>query len=245
MDSDDKKAAGVHLLDQPPPGSQLIRASCISKVYNHGGTRIVVLDQLSFKLEPGETLGIVGASGIGKSTLLHILGTLDRPDGGKLEYLGKDVLVLDDTQLAGFRNRTIGFVFQFHHLLPEFSALENTMMPPMIGGIEKKSAKEAAEAILVRVGLKDRLTHRAGELSGGEQQRVALARALVQRPAILLADEPTGNLDRKNSELIHTLLMELNQEMEMALVVVTHNMELAALVSRRVTIANGALQEFH
>lgn len=226
------------------PGSSLIQASAISKVYNHGGARIVVLKQLSFRLGLGETLGIVGASGIGKSTLLHVLGTLDRPDAGKLEYSGKDVLVLDDTQLARFRNRTIGFVFQFHHLLPEFSALENTMMPPLISGIEKKSAKEAAEAILVRVGLKDRLTHRAGELSGGEQQRVALARALVQRPAILLADEPTGNLDRKNSDRIHGLLMELNQEMGMALVVVTHNMELAALVSRRVTIANGTLQEY-
>lgn len=222
----------------------LIRASGITKFYNHSGARIVVLDQLGFTLDQGETLGIVGASGIGKSTLLHVLGTLDRPNAGKLEYSGEDVLALDDTQLARFRNRTIGFVFQFHHLLPEFTALENTMMPAMIGGMEKKSAAVDAEAILVRVGLKERLTHRAGELSGGEQQRVALARALVQRPAILLADEPTGNLDRKNSEDIHTLLMELNREIGMALVVVTHNMELAALVSRRVTIANGGLQEF-
>ncbi|WP_319409529.1 ABC transporter ATP-binding protein [uncultured Desulfosarcina sp.] len=231
--------------DQQPHGSPLIQASGISKIYNHSGARIVVLNQLSFKLGIGETIGIVGASGIGKSTLLHVLGTLDRPDSGILEYSGKDVLKLDDSQLARFRNRTIGFVFQFHHLLPEFSALENTMMPALIGGEGKKTATTAAEAILVRVGLKDRLTHRAGELSGGEQQRVALARALVLRPAILLADEPTGNLDRKNSAHIHTLLMELNQEMGMALVVVTHNMELAALVSRQVTIANGALQEFH
>ncbi|MBC2710962.1 MAG: ABC transporter ATP-binding protein [Desulfosarcina sp.] len=229
---------------QHSPGSPLIQASGISKIYNHSGARIVVLNHLSFKLGLGDTLGIVGASGIGKSTLLHVLGTLDRPDTGKLEYSGKDVLMLDDSQLARFRNRTIGFVFQFHHLLPEFSALENTMMPTLISGAGKNPAREAAEAILVRVGLKDRLTHRASELSGGEQQRVALARALVQRPAILLADEPTGNLDRKNSDHIHTLLMELNHEMGMALVVVTHNMELAALVSRRVTITNGALQEF-
>jgi lipoprotein-releasing system ATP-binding protein len=222
----------------------LILASDINKAYNHNGGRIEVLKGLAFRLDQGETLGIVGASGIGKSTLLHVLGTLDRPDAGKLEYSAQDVLALDDTQLARFRNRTIGFVFQFHHLLPEFSALENVMMPALIGGGDKKSARDAAEMILVRVGLKERLTHRAGELSGGEQQRVALARALVQRPAILLADEPTGNLDRKNSDAIHTLLMELNQEMGMALVVVTHNMELAALVSRRVTIANGALQEF-
>ncbi len=231
--------------DQQPRATPLIQASGISKIYSHSGGRIVVLNQLSFKLGRGETIGIVGESGIGKSTLLHVLGTLDRPDSGKLEYSGKDVLVLDDNRLARFRNRTIGFVFQFHHLLPEFSALENTMMPVLINAVEKKMAQEAAESILVRVGLKDRLTHRAGELSGGEQQRVALARALVQRPAILLADEPTGNLDRKNSDHIHTLLMELNREMGMALVVVTHNMELAALVSRQVTITNGTLQEFH
>jgi lipoprotein-releasing system ATP-binding protein len=221
----------------------LIQATNISKSYAHSGSRIMVLDGLSFKLHHKETLSIVGASGIGKSTLLHILGTLDRPDGGNLEYEGKNVLEWDDTQLARFRNKAIGFVFQFHHLLPEFSALENTMMPVLISGVGKKTAKQSAEAILVRVGLKDRLTHRAGELSGGEQQRVALARALVQRPSILLADEPTGNLDRVNSDHIHHLLMELNEEMGMALVVVTHNLELAALVSRRVTIFNGGLKE--
>ena len=245
MDNGNERLGGVQIRDQQPSESPLIQASGISKIYNHSGARIVVLNQLSFILGLGETIGIVGASGIGKSTLLHVLGTLDRPDTGTLEYSGKDVLILDDSRLARFRNRAIGFVFQFHHLLPEFSALENTMMPALIGGEGKKKATEAAEAILVRVGLKDRLTHRASELSGGEQQRVALARALVLRPAILLADEPTGNLDRKNSDHVHTLLMDLNQEMGMALVVVTHNMELAALVSRQVTIANGALQEFH
>jgi lipoprotein-releasing system ATP-binding protein len=244
MDNGNGGTKRVETSDQHPTGTPLIQASGISKIYNHSGARIVVLNQLAFNLGRGETIGIVGASGIGKSTLLHVLGTLDRPDDGILEYSGKDVLMLDDSRLAHFRNRSIGFVFQFHHLLPEFSALENTMMPALIGGARKKTAAEAAEAILVRVGLKDRLTHRAGELSGGEQQRVALARALVLRPAILLADEPTGNLDRKNSDQIHSLLMALNQEMGMALVVVTHNMELAALVSRRVTIANGALQEF-
>lgn len=221
----------------------LVLASGICKSYNHSGARIVVLNQLSFRLNQGETLGIVGASGIGKSTLLHVLGTLDRPDAGSLIYAGNNVLSLDDARLARFRNQTIGFVFQFHHLLPEFSALENTMMPALIGGMEKKTARESAESILVRVGLKERLAHRATELSGGEQQRVALARALVQRPSILLADEPTGNLDRKNSDQIHALLMELNRELGMALVVVTHNMELAALVSRRVTIFQGTLQE--
>jgi lipoprotein-releasing system ATP-binding protein len=227
----------------PMVDASLIRAADINKAYRHNGVHIEVLKKLAFRLDQGETVGIVGASGIGKSTLLHVLGTLDRPDDGRLVYMGRNVLALDDTQLARFRNRTIGFVFQFHHLLPEFSALENAMMPALIGGVDKKSARESAETILVRVGLKERLTHRAGEMSGGEQQRVALARALVQRPAILLADEPTGNLDRKNSDAIHTLLMELNKEMGMALVVVTHNMELATLVSRRVTITNGALQE--
>ncbi len=221
----------------------LITASGVRKVYNHSGARIVVLDNLSFRLNRGETIGIVGASGIGKSTLLHILGTLDRPDAGELRYAGKNVLQLDDARLAKFRNRTIGFVFQFHHLLAEFSALENTMMPALIGGSDKHAARSAAEAILVRVGLKDRLAHRARELSGGEQQRVALARALVQRPAVLLADEPTGNLDRRNSDQIHQLLLELNRELNMALVVVTHNLELAALVNRQVTIVNAALQE--
>jgi lipoprotein-releasing system ATP-binding protein len=243
MGRDDQKKTNVRPSGSPGADTSLIFASDINKAYNHNGVRIDVLKRLAFRLGQGETLGIVGASGIGKSTLLHVLGTLDRPDRGKLEYSGQDVLALDDTQLARFRNRTIGFVFQFHHLLPEFSALENAMMPALIGGVDKKTARQAAETILVRVGLEERLTHRAAEMSGGEQQRVALARALVQRPAILLADEPTGNLDRKNSDAIHTLLMELNQEMGMALVVVTHNTELAALVSRRVTIANGTLQE--
>ncbi|BBO81382.1 lipoprotein-releasing system ATP-binding protein LolD [Desulfosarcina ovata subsp. sediminis] len=245
MDNDhrpDDTGPGTHTANS---GLPLIQANGISKTYNHSGACITVIDNLSFRLDCKETIGIVGASGIGKSTLLHILGTLDRPDAGQLVYSGKDVLLLDDTQLARFRNRAIGFVFQFHHLLPEFSALENTMMPALINGTEKKAARAEAEAILVRVGLKERLGHRAAELSGGEQQRVALARALVQQPDILLADEPTGNLDRGNSDRIHRLLMELNEEMGMALVVVTHNPELAALVSRRVTILNGRLHELN
>ncbi len=238
MGSSPSKAAGQH-------GDILVTASDIKKVYRHNGGSIVVLDRLSFRLHFGETVGIVGASGIGKSTLLHVLGTLDRPDSGVLEYSGKNVLQWDDNRLARFRNQTIGFVFQFHHLLPEFSALENTMMPALIAGVEKKQALRSAKSVLVRVGLENRLTHRARELSGGEQQRVALARALVQRPAILLADEPTGNLDRKNSDHIHELLMDLNRELHMAMVIVTHNMELAALVSRRATIVNGVAQELN
>jgi lipoprotein-releasing system ATP-binding protein len=192
-------------------------------------------------LAAGETAAIVGASGIGKSTLLHILGTLDRPDSGQLLFKGEDVFAYDDMTLARFRNKSVGFVFQFHHLLPEFNAVENTMMPALIGGAGKRKATQTAENLLVRVGLKDRLLYRVGKLSGGEQQRVALARALVLKPAVLLADEPTGNLDESNSEQIHSLLIELNQEFSMTLVVVTHNSKLASLMSRRVTIADGKL----
>jgi lipoprotein-releasing system ATP-binding protein len=213
----------------------------LSKSYNGSGARIDILKRVNFDLFPGETLAVVGASGIGKSTLLHVLGTLDRPDSGRLFFKDQDVLGYDANTLARFRNESIGFVFQFHHLLSEFSALENTMMPALIRGRSKSAAQDAAETILVRVGLKDRLHHRVTKLSGGEQQRVALARALVLKPAILLADEPTGNLDQGNSTQVHELLMELNREFHMTLVVVTHNLELAALMNRRVTIANGQL----
>ena len=213
----------------------------LSKSYNGSGARIDILKGVNFDLFPGETLAVVGASGIGKSTLLHVLGTLDRPDSGRLFFKDQDVLSYDVNTLARFRNESIGFVFQFHHLLSEFSALENTMMPALIRGRSKSAAQDAAETILVRVGLKNRLHHRVTKLSGGEQQRVALARALVLKPAILLADEPTGNLDQGNSTQVHELLMELNRELHMTLVVVTHNLELAALMARRVTIANGLL----
>jgi lipoprotein-releasing system ATP-binding protein len=221
--------------------SDLMTVRALCKSFTNGGASIDVLKDLHLNLAVGESVAIVGASGIGKSTLLHIIGTLDRPDSGQLLYQGDDVFSYDDIKLARFRNRTVGFVFQFHHLLPEFSAVENAMMPALINGAGRQHAKEAAEEILVRVGLKDRLHYRVGKLSGGEQQRVALARALVLKPAILLADEPTGNLDKKNSEQVHTLLMELNQELSMTLVVVTHNSELASFMSRRVTIINGSL----
>jgi len=158
-------------------------------------------------------------------------------------FKGQNVFRYDDAKLAAFRNKAVGFVFQFHHLLPEFSALENTMMPALINGFGKAKADQTAEEILVRVGLQDRLHHRVGKLSGGEQQRVALARALVLKPAILLADEPTGNLDKKNSDQVHELVLELNQEFSMTLVVVTHNMELASYMSRCVTIIEGQLQD--
>ena len=220
----------------------LISIRDLTKSFRNGGVSIDVLQGINADLHVGETVAIVGPSGIGKSTLLHILGTLDRPDDGTLLFQGENVLRYDDVKLAEFRNKTIGFVFQFHHLLPEFSALENAMMPAMINGLKKPKADKAAEEILVRVGLQDRLHHRVGKLSGGEQQRVALARALVLKPAILLADEPTGNLDKMNSDQVHQLLLELNQELLMTLVVVTHNMELASYMSRCVTIIEGQLQ---
>ncbi len=221
----------------------VIAVSGLYKSFNTSSARIEILKGLSFNLKTKETVAVVGASGIGKSTLLHILGTLDRPDSGTILYQGEDVFQFDDVKLAKFRNESIGFVFQFHHLLSEFSALENTMMPALINGLNKESAAETARAILVRVGLKDRLYHRVGKLSGGEQQRVALARALILKPVILLADEPTGNLDKKNSEQVHNLLLKLNQELNMTLVVVTHNTELSSLMSRRVTISDGKLME--
>ena len=222
-------------------GDGFIQLRNLSKSFNSSAVPIEILKGIDFEIDHGETLAIVGASGIGKSTLLHILGTLDRPDSGKVLYKGEDVFSFASADLARFRNQSIGFMFQFHHLLPEFSALENVMMPALINGFNKKNAGAAAESILLRVGLQDRLSHRVGKLSGGEQQRVALARALVLKPTVLLADEPTGNLDRNNSDQVHDLLFQLNQELSMTMVVVTHNMQLASYMTRCVTIIDGQL----
>ena len=246
MDNPESSHKSGHPDQKHPAASHAdrwIRGRELNKSFQNGGVRIDVLKGVNLDLQIGEKVAIVGASGIGKSTLLHILGTLDRPDSGTLEFQGEDVFLYNDLKLAQFRNRTIGFVFQFHHLLPEFSALENAMMPALINGFDKPDASKAAEEILVRVGLQDRLHLRVGKLSGGEQQRVALARALVLKPAVLLADEPTGNLDNVNSDQVHQLVLELNRELSMALVVVTHNMELASYMSRCVTIVDGQLQD--
>nr|HID59781.1 ABC transporter ATP-binding protein [Desulfobacterales bacterium] len=213
----------------------------VSKSFVTEGGRIEVLRGVEFDIFPGEMVAVTGASGIGKSTFLHILGTLDRPDKGRILFRGKDVFQYSDEELARFRNQTVGFVFQFHHLLPEFNALENTMMPALIKGIKPVQAKEMAESLLVQVGLKDRLLHRIGELSGGEQQRVAIARALVLSPLLLLADEPTGNLDSKNSEKIHDLLELLNREYNTTIVVATHNTDLSRRMTRRLTIIDGKM----
>lgn len=206
-------------------------------------SRIEILENVDFDMERGETVAVVGASGIGKSTLLHILGTLDKPDSGEMFFAGENVFDYDEVQLAGFRNRSIGLVFQFHHLLPEFSAVENAMIPMLIGGRSRQEAAGEAESILIRMGLKNRLQNRVTDLSGGEQQRVAIARALILRPLILLADEPTGNLDIQNGRQVHRLLLELNEEFGMTMVVVTHNPELASLMARRVTIRGGQIVE--
>ena len=220
----------------------LVELKNISKSFTVGDTSFDILTGLDFSVMAGETIAIVGASGIGKSTLLHIVGTLDRPDSGELLFNNENVLRYNSEKLSTFRNTKVGFVFQFHHLLPEFTAIENTMMPALIAGQEKQKAENNAETILKRVGLGHRLLNQAGSLSGGEQQRVAIARAIVQKPIILLADEPTGNLDRKNSQQIHELIDELNKEFGMTTVVVTHNMDLANFMGRCVTLVEGRLK---
>jgi len=213
------------------------------KTFGNGTKRVDVLKGIDLVIRPRETLAIVGASGVGKTTLLHILGTLDRPTSGKVLYDGKDVFTLDERALALFRNRQVGFVFQFHHLLPEFNALENTMLPCLIQGISKKEALSRAEAILTLVGLKERLSHRPGEMSGGEQQRVAVARAMVLEPRVLLADEPTGNLDTRTGEAVFDLLQELNRDKGLTLIIVTHNMKLAGRLSRQIQMVDGRTVE--
>jgi lipoprotein-releasing system ATP-binding protein len=218
---------------------EFIQVQNLFKSYGNGSKRVEVLKGADLTFSRGEKAAIVGASGVGKTTLLHILGTLDRPTAGKVLYEGKDIYALNEKELALFRNREIGFVFQFHHLLPEFNALENTMMPCLIQGIPKKESASRAEAILTLVGLKERLTHKPGELSGGEQQRVAVARALVLGPKVLLADEPTGNLDTKTGESVFDLLRELNQIKGITLIVVTHNIRLAEKLSRQIQLVDG------
>jgi len=200
---------------------------------------VEVLKGVDLTFSQGEKAAIVGASGVGKTTLLHVLGTLDRPTSGKVLYEGKDIFNLNEKDLALFRNREIGFVFQFHHLLPEFSALENTMMPCLIQGLPKREAASRAEAILNLVGLQERLSHKPGELSGGEQQRVAVARALVLGPKVLLADEPTGNLDTQTGESVFDLLQELNQIKGVTLIIVTHNLKLAEKMTHQIQLVDG------
>ncbi len=209
------------------------------KIFTSNGNQVEVIKGLDLDVYAGETLAVVGASGVGKSTLLHILGTLERPSEGSVVWEGEDVFALDDRRLAAFRNCKVGFVFQFHYLLPEFDALENVMMPALIARVPKPQAREEAEAMLVRVGLGHRLQHRVSTLSGGEQQRVAVARALVLKPEVLLADEPTGNLDPHSGAAVQDLLLDLNREQGLTSVIVTHNLQLAKSLDRRITLVDG------
>lgn len=211
-----------------------------SEVYKRFST-VEALKGVSLEVARAEIVAIVGASGAGKSTLLQILGTLLQPDSGKVEIAGTDVCSLSEKQLAAFRNQHIGFVFQFHHLLPEFTALENVMMPALIGGIDKNEASRRAAELLEMVGLSNRSEHKPAQMSGGEQQRVAIARALVCRPSVVLADEPTGNLDSANSAEIQRLLVDVRDRFEQTIVMVTHDMALADSVDRKIVMSDGTI----
>ena len=213
----------------------------LSKTYVTGPNRVEVLKGIDLDLQAGTTTALVGASGAGKSTLLQLLGALDRPTSGQVLFKGEHIFNKSDHALATFRNKSIGFVFQFHHLLPEFTALENVMMPGLIAGLPKNRARVMAEELLLDVGLGQRMSHRPGELSGGEQQRVAIARALALSPDILLADEPTGNLDMKTSDGVHALLDNLQKKKGLTLVVVTHNERLADAMGKIVRLQDGKL----
>jgi lipoprotein-releasing system ATP-binding protein len=222
--------------------SNLLEVRGLCKGYRSGSERIEVLADLSFDLQEGEMLAVTGVSGSGKSTLLHLLGGMDRPDQGSILIQGTEIGTLGPQELSGFRNRTVGFVFQFHHLLPEFTALENVMMPLLLRGMPPASARERAQAALTDVRVGERIQHRPGELSGGEQQRVAFARALVGQPKLLLADEPTGNLDVHTGGAISDLLRVLHQRHGLTSVIVTHNEKLAEICSRRCRLENGKLE---
>ena len=221
----------------------LLEARGVKRSFATGDGRIEVLKRVDLSIRPAERLAIVGSSGVGKSTLLHILGTLDHPSEGQVLFRGEDLAERDRTELARFRNESLGFIFQFHHLLPEFNALENVMMPGLVGGRSPAEMRDRARKLLTEVGLEHRVTHPVGKLSGGERQRVAVARALVLEPAVVLADEPTGNLDPKTGDQVLDLLLEMNRVHRTALVVVTHSPELAARMGRTAVLVDGYLED--
>lgn len=215
----------------------MLEAAGIHKTYG----QLEVLKGVDLQLKKGEIVTLVGASGAGKSTLLQILGTLDAPDSGTVSFEGKDILKMKSTEQAAFRNKTLGFVFQFHHLLPEFNAAENVAMPALIAGTPRDQALRTANELLERLQLKDRWSHKPAALSGGEQQRVAVARALVNAPRLILADEPTGNLDSQNSENLYQMFVQLARELEVSLLITTHNEQLAAAADRCLRIRDGLI----
>lgn len=222
--------------------SLALNASDISKTYRQGPREVQVLKSVDLQLKRGESLAIVGASGAGKSTLLHILGGLDKPDTGKVVVEGTDLWSVDANRRSQLRNQSMGFVYQFHHLLQEFTALENVSMPLLIRGEKPEVAGERARKILTLVGLEQRLTHKPGELSGGERQRAAVARALVGGPRVVLGDEPTGNLDERTADHVYELMIELNRELETSLLLVTHDRAMAARMDRQAELHMGCLQ---
>ncbi|MEW9572650.1 lipoprotein-releasing ABC transporter ATP-binding protein LolD [Rhodanobacter sp. Si-c] len=225
------------------PNAHVLRAHRVAKTYAEGGLRTEVLTDVSFELKRGETMAIVGASGTGKSTLLHILGGLDTLSAGEVEVDGRQLSKLSDAERGRVRNRSLGFVYQFHHLLPEFTALENVCMPLLIRGTAIAEAQKQATALLERVGLAARIHHKPAELSGGERQRCAVARALVTRPACVLGDEPTGNLDEGNAAQVYALMLELNREIGTSFILVTHDHRLAARMDRTLVLHGGVLRE--
>jgi lipoprotein-releasing system ATP-binding protein len=220
------------------PNNPLVRAIDLHKSYG----QLKVLKGIQLQVERGEIVAIVGASGAGKSTLLHIIGTLDTPDSGKLLLADKDVFAYSSRQLAAFRNKSIGFVFQFHNLLPEFSALENVLIPGWISGNGREDVKKRAVELLTMLGLADRMEHKPSELSGGEQQRTAVARALINKPDLVLADEPSGNLDSANAKELHQLFFDLRKEIGQTFIIVTHNLEFARMADRTVEITDGMVK---
>lgn len=225
-----------------PDGGMSIELQGVHKHYSLGGRDIPVLSGVDLTIAAGEVVGVVGKSGSGKSTLLQLLGLLDQPTSGTFLYDGRDLRSEHRDVIEGFRNQHVGFVFQFHHLLPEFSALENVMMPGLISGATMGTARARAKELLERVGLAERMSHAPGELSGGEQQRVALARALALRPSLVLADEPTGNLDPRTGNSIQELLIEMNRELGTTLIVATHNMDLASMLPRCLRLGEGRVE---
>lgn len=222
---------------------ELLRCENISKFYDEGNQKVQVLKDVSFSMNSGELVAIVGSSGSGKSTLLHTLGGLDQPSSGEVWIKQQSLQKLNANKLAQLRNQNLGFVYQFHHLMADFTALENVMMPMLIGNQNKSEARDRAEKMLQAVGLSHRITHRPSALSGGERQRVAIARALVNNPALVLADEPTGNLDQKTTESIFDLIKKLNAEQNIAFLLVTHDLNLANKLSRRFVMRDGVLSE--